>query len=259
MERHFWLSVLQYFYCIFIQICVEDADLVITVTTSSYPVFDAKNIKNGATVSCVGTYEPHKRELDSALLPRASKIICDDKKAALSETGDLLLPISEGIICESDIQGSLGDVLNETMAGRENDDEIIVYETVGFAAMDLITEEIRKGRHSSVSPFSRINPVKNKNWADRITIKECSEKKWQDKNLSVIAAEEKRDTVDMLLKILETDPYTRCISKREFDRDCTDVFEKEEDVTYGTDNGAINYHIVYCEKEDLLCLKKGDR
>lgn len=116
---------------------------------------------------------------------------------------------------------------------------------------ELIAEEIRKGRHASVSPFSRIDPVKNKNWADKITIKECSEKKWRDKNLSVIAAEEKKDTVDMLLKILETDPYTRCISKREFDRECTAVFEKEEDVTYGTDNGAINYHIVYREKEDF--------
>lgn len=67
--------------------CIEDADLIITVTPSAKPVFDGTKVKVGATISCVGTYEPHKHELDPAVLPRASKIICDSKEAALSETG----------------------------------------------------------------------------------------------------------------------------------------------------------------------------
>ncbi len=50
-------------------------------------VFDGTKLKSGATISCVGTYEPHKHELDPAVLPRTSKIICDSKEAALSETG----------------------------------------------------------------------------------------------------------------------------------------------------------------------------
>lgn len=119
--------------------CIEDADLIITVTPSAKPVFDGTKVKQGATVSCVGTYEPHKHEMDPAILPRASKIICDSKEAALSETGDLLIPIADGLITEDDILGSLGDVINGTIPGRENDDEIIVFETVGTAAQDLIT------------------------------------------------------------------------------------------------------------------------
>lgn len=119
--------------------CIEDADLIITVTPSAVPVFDGTKVKKGATVSCVGTYEPHKHEMDPAILPRASKIICDSKEAALSETGDLLIPIREGLISEADILGSLGEVIQGVIPGRENDDEIIVYETVGVAAQDLIT------------------------------------------------------------------------------------------------------------------------
>lgn len=119
--------------------CIEDADLIITVTPSSKPVFDGNKVKQGATLSCVGTYEPHKHEMDPAILPRASKIICDSKEAALSETGDLLIPIEDGIITEDDILGSLGEVINGTILGRENDNEIIVYETVGIAAQDLVT------------------------------------------------------------------------------------------------------------------------
>ena len=122
--------------------CIEDADLIITVTPSSKPVFDGTKVKAGATLSCVGTYEPHKHEMDPEILKRASKIICDSKEAALAETGDLLIPISDGIITENDIQGSLGDVINGTIKGRENDDEIIVFETVGVAAQDLVAAKI---------------------------------------------------------------------------------------------------------------------
>lgn len=122
--------------------CIEDADLIITVTPSAEPVFNAAKVKAGATISCVGTYEPHKHELDPAILPRTSKIICDSKDAALSETGDLLIPIKEGIITEDDVLGSLGDVINGTLKGRENDEEIIVYETVGVAAQDLVAAKV---------------------------------------------------------------------------------------------------------------------
>ena len=117
---------------------IEDADLVITVTTSTVPVFDGTKIKPGCTISCVGTYEPEKRELDPAVLPRASKIICDYKDAVLSESGDLLIPLADGTIKDSDIQGSLGDVLDGRIKGRESDDEIIVFESVGIASQDLV-------------------------------------------------------------------------------------------------------------------------
>ena len=38
--------------------------------------------------------------------------------------------------------GSLGDVINGKIKGRENDEEIIVYETVGVAAQDLVAAKV---------------------------------------------------------------------------------------------------------------------
>ena len=90
----------------------------------------------------MGTYEPHKHELDPAVLPRASKIICDFKDAVLSESGDLLIPLADGLIKDEDIQGSLGDVLDGRIAGRVSDDEIIVFETVGVASQDLVAAKM---------------------------------------------------------------------------------------------------------------------
>ena len=62
--------------------------------------------------------------------------------AVLSESGDILIPLEEGIITEKDFTGNLGDVINGNLVGRENDDEIIVYETVGVATQDLVTAKI---------------------------------------------------------------------------------------------------------------------
>lgn len=121
---------------------VEDADLLVTVTPSIKPVFDGNKIKQGATISCVGSYQPHMQEMDPAVLPRASKIYFDSEEAVLSEAGDILIPLENGIITKKDFTGDLGDVLLGRIVGRENDDEIIIFETVGVAAQDLVTAKV---------------------------------------------------------------------------------------------------------------------
>ena len=118
---------------------IDDADLLITVTPSSKPVFDGTKIKKGCTISCVGAYQHHMQEMDPAILPRAAKIYFDSQEAVLSESGDILIPLEEGIITEDDFTGDIGKVIKGELIGRENDDEIIVYETVGVGAQDLVT------------------------------------------------------------------------------------------------------------------------
>ncbi len=117
---------------------IDNADLVVTVTPSSKPVFDGTKIKKGATVSCVGAYQRHMQEMDPVILTRASRIYFDSKDAVLSEAGDILIPLEQGVITEDDFTGDLGNVIRGDLAGRESDDEIIVFKTVGVATQDLI-------------------------------------------------------------------------------------------------------------------------
>lgn len=118
---------------------IENADIIVTVTPSTKPVFDGTKVKKGATVSCVGAYQHHMQEMDPAILPRASKIYFDSEEAVLSEAGDILIPLEEGIITKEDFTGDIGDVLLGKVVGRENDEEIIVYENVGIGVLDLMT------------------------------------------------------------------------------------------------------------------------
>ncbi|WML34246.1 ornithine cyclodeaminase family protein [Clostridium sp. OS1-26] len=118
---------------------IEDADLIITVTPSSKPVFDGSKVKKGATISCVGSYQHHMQEMDPVILTRASKIYFDSEEAVLSEAGDILIPLENGTITKDDFTGDLGEVILGNVVGRENDDEIIVFKTVGIGTQDLIT------------------------------------------------------------------------------------------------------------------------
>ena len=118
---------------------VRDADLIVAVTSSTTPVFDGNLVKKGATVSGVGSYQHHMQELDPVLLSRADKIFFDSEEAVLSESGDILQPLENGTLRKEDFNGDIGHVFSEQTPGRENDDEIIVFKTVGVAPQDLIT------------------------------------------------------------------------------------------------------------------------
>lgn len=118
---------------------VEDADILITVTPSSRPVFDGTKIKAGCTLSCVGAYQPHMQELDPNVLSKVSKIYFDSKDAVLAESGDIIIPLREGIISEKNFTGEIGDAIAGRIPVRENEDEIILFETVGVAIQDLVT------------------------------------------------------------------------------------------------------------------------
>lgn len=117
---------------------VEDADLLVCVTPSTRPVFDGTKVKPGATVSCVGSYQPHMQEMDPEILVRASKIYFDSEDAVLSEAGDILIPLENGQITKEAFTGDLGDVLLHKIVGRENEEEIIVFKTVGIGTQDLL-------------------------------------------------------------------------------------------------------------------------
>ncbi len=118
---------------------IANADMLVCVTPSTKPVFDATKIKIGATISCVGSYQHHMQEMDPHILTRASKIYFDLEEMVLAEAGDIIIPLEAGLISKDDFTGNIGDVLLNKVVGRENDEEIIVFKTVGVATQDLVT------------------------------------------------------------------------------------------------------------------------
>jgi len=115
---------------------VKGADVVLLATTAKQPVIEAGWIAEGAHVSSIQTLGPDTREVGTDLVTR-SKIVCDSRAACLAEAGELLIPIREGKLSPEDIYANLGELVLGTRKGRENEQEITFFKTVGLAIEDL--------------------------------------------------------------------------------------------------------------------------
>jgi ornithine cyclodeaminase/alanine dehydrogenase-like protein (mu-crystallin family) len=120
---------------------VRDADVVCTTTTASDPVVSREWIRDGTHVNAVGSCFPDTRELDSATVASASLFV-DRRESALTEAGDVVIPISEGVIGPEHIRAELGEVLAGLAPGREDDAELTVFESLGIAVEDLAAAEV---------------------------------------------------------------------------------------------------------------------
>lgn len=118
---------------------IDQADIVTTVTTSSRPVFNGAYLKDGAHVNAVGAYTPTMQEIDATVLQRAGKFYVDTRDGALRESGDFLIPLAAGQITHAAVTGELGELVAGKTPGRESDNEITVFETVGSAVLDVVT------------------------------------------------------------------------------------------------------------------------
>ena len=118
---------------------VKDADILITATNSDRPLFSVESCKPGLTISAVGSFTRQMQELDTTVLKKASKIYYDDKEAMLEEAGEIIKALENRDIDEKKFSGSLGEALAGKIKLRENDEEIIVFKSVGLGIQDLVT------------------------------------------------------------------------------------------------------------------------
>ena len=114
---------------------ISEADIIATTTNASTPVF-SKTTK-GVHVNAVGSFRPSMQELPSHAIANATKVVVESKRA-LEETGDLQVPIQEGLFKSSDIHAELGQIISGEKAGRESDEEVTVFKSVGLAVVDII-------------------------------------------------------------------------------------------------------------------------
>ena len=115
---------------------LDGADIVATVTASPAPVFAPEAIAPGTHINAVGAYTATTREVPSETVA-AARVFVDDRTAALSEAGDLLLAIADGAIDESHVVGTLGDVLIGQVQGRTDAQQITIFESLGLGLEDI--------------------------------------------------------------------------------------------------------------------------
>ena len=121
---------------------VDGADVIVVVTVSTEPVFDANRVKKGSVVSGVGSYTAEMNEIDPKLFKLADKIYFDSKDACIAESADIQIPLREGLVSLEGLTGDIGEYALGEISGRESDDEIIIFKNVGLGILDLVIAKL---------------------------------------------------------------------------------------------------------------------
>ena len=118
--------------------CPEDAcqcDILVTTTPSRRPLVQDKWIRAGTHINAIGADARGKQELESSLTKRA-KVVVDDLTQAV-HSGEVNVPITEGVLAPEDIYAQIGEILTGKKPGRVSDEEITIFDSTGLGIQDV--------------------------------------------------------------------------------------------------------------------------
>ncbi|MDE0928704.1 MAG: hypothetical protein OSA06_08090 [Acidimicrobiales bacterium] len=111
------------------------ADIICGCTSSVNPVIPTASVKPGAHINLVGSYSAARREVDVDLIATAS-VYVDEREAAQVEAGELIAAAT-GSWSFDQIAGDLAE-LTTGQVGRQNNDQITLFKSVGLAVEDVV-------------------------------------------------------------------------------------------------------------------------
>ncbi|MGW7674021.1 ornithine cyclodeaminase family protein [Streptomyces sp. NPDC054775] len=114
---------------------VASADIVACCTTSRTPLFPAADVASHTVVVAIGSHEPTAREVDTEFVARAT-VVVEARTAALSEAGDILIPLRSGDIGTEAIAGNLSELVHGAVNVRHLRPKL--FKSVGMSWQDLV-------------------------------------------------------------------------------------------------------------------------
>lgn len=112
------------------------ADIVSAATISTAPLVKGALLKPGTHVDLVGAFTPTMRESDDEAIVR-SRVYVDTRAGATKEAGDIVQAINSGALQPDDIVADLFELTRGEKQGRETENEITLFKSVGAALEDL--------------------------------------------------------------------------------------------------------------------------
>lgn len=111
----------------------QNADIIVTAVSCQEPLLKADAVKNGTYYCHVGGWED-----EYAVPQKATKIVCDDWHSLKHRGSPTIARMyKDGLLKDSDIYANIADIIDGTKPGRENDDEICYFNSIGLSFVDV--------------------------------------------------------------------------------------------------------------------------
>ncbi|WP_444994055.1 ornithine cyclodeaminase family protein [Aliikangiella sp. IMCC44359] len=119
----------------------ETADIISCATGSAEPLILGEWVRPGTHCDLIGNHSADRRECDSSLVVKSS-VYVDSRLNVLSEAGELLIPIEEGVFAPNMVKAELSELCSKQTSGRESPEEITLFKSVGTALSDLLAAHL---------------------------------------------------------------------------------------------------------------------
>jgi ornithine cyclodeaminase len=114
----------------------ERADVICTVTSSAVPVVLGEWVRPGTHINLLGSSMLGPVEVDSALVAM-SRYVADYRPGVLAQSAELAVARDSGLVDDSHVVGEIGEVLAGRIPGRQSDEQVTAYKSLGHVAQDL--------------------------------------------------------------------------------------------------------------------------
>jgi ornithine cyclodeaminase len=131
---------------------VRDADVVVTATPATSPLFALDDLSPTCHVNAIGSYRPSMRELPVELLRDATVLCVDQLEAAQEEAGELIAAVADGALGWERVT-EIGALLSAPPAARSGR---TVFKSVGIAAQDWALVRLAVERAGADAPSVRL-------------------------------------------------------------------------------------------------------
>lgn len=132
-----------------LETAVKEADVISAATLSPTPVICGQWVKRGAHLDLIGSHKPDTREADDDAILK-SDIYVDSREGALHETGELAIPISNGILQPGAVKATIRELCTGLHPGRQSENENTLFKSAGLAVEDLA---------AALLVYQKISPV----------------------------------------------------------------------------------------------------
>jgi ornithine cyclodeaminase/alanine dehydrogenase-like protein (mu-crystallin family) len=127
---------------------VQDAQLVVTVTSSRTPLFPASAIADDVLICAAGATKYDRAEIGADVVARCAAVVCDDVTGSKAECGDLIQAAARGRF-DWDRAVELRDVAAGTVTIPRAGPGPVLFETQGVAIQDVAVAALAYERSQS--------------------------------------------------------------------------------------------------------------
>jgi ornithine cyclodeaminase len=119
-----------------LETAVRNSAVVSTATSSRVPLLKADWISAGQHINMLGAYTEQMHEAEPEVIARCA-VFVDDRDSVLAESGEVIAALRQGLITEDALLDDISALVSAPPRARA-DEEVTLFKSVGFGALDLI-------------------------------------------------------------------------------------------------------------------------